>query len=786
MTAAEMSAPCTICFALVGHMCLHCNRKFDTEEDLLKHQRKRQHIGGHFILEARLDACTRRTPVRFRDVDADAAIDEQLGSNVLDDTAEVVQLDAALADADNIAALDTPAEHINDIDEIEFDDENSDDDVENASTHEDIAASCCTSSSDVTINDVFQQKRKRGEETSVAKRSRETPVDLQNAPTWVQQLMTPGTDKHIAGISIRAPDWSRFDCACGAKNLASGGSVDTIKKHRAKCNYCMKVPEEILSLERFRGLLVNAIMSANLPFSVVENAEFRALVGAGRGREHLSVPSRRTIVRSFDNICDRVMRELKAAVAAAASPISITFDLWTDRQTRGYVGVTGHFFDENLILRAPLLGFAFVPKSNIEGHTIERIVDSVTAILIDVLGDDWKSKVNCIVTDGAKNVTGASRRLGESRRCFQHGLQLFLKHFCATQRDVATAMASCNYLAKLCGLSQKFRSAVGTIPAGVVTRWNSFIKTARVVLSKRNELANYAFGANIDRKLAELLKPHVTQLHFSGFNLLHDMLQLLAPLTDITTNEEAELYITSSSVIPQLIAAKKRMDTILAASATGDSLSGAICNPAKVASWKDLVTLLWDTYVAEFVTDDLFLTATMLDGRWQLGASLPQELVTKAGDCLRRRMKSVFDRLESERKIAARVIAAGIANQSANSGGAQVANARVASAHAVARAAAALGVSVEAQPQAWALPPRPYNDVETESKQLINAICNGALEMHDDPMQIFKNNNLLLAHAVALDVLSVPCGGAPCERPFSIAPRITFIRNNKIALESCF
>jgi hypothetical protein len=757
-------------------MCLHCNKKFDKEKELLAHQRKRQHIGGHFILEGLFDAQCTSVRSRATDADADAAVDEELGSNVLDDTADIAE-----SDTDN--------------DEIEFDDDShghgDDLNVDNANTHD------FDSSMTTTIN---LQKRKRADEESAAKRPRES--QLQSAPTWVQQIMTPGTDMHIAGIFIHAPDWTRFDCACGAKNLAAGSSVGNVKKHRAKCNY---MPEEVLSVERFRGLLVDAITSANLPFSVVENAEFRALVSAGRGRDHLKVPSRRTVVRSFDDIYDSVMRELKAAVAAAASRISITLDLWTDRQTRDYVGVTGHFFDQNLILRAPLLGFAFVPKSNIEGQTIERIVDSVTAILIDVLGDNWKSKLNCSVTDGAKNVTGASRKLGESRRCFQHGLQLFLKHFCATQRDVATAMASCNYLAKLCGLSQKFRSAVGTIPAGVVTRWSSFIKTTRVVLSKRNELTNYAFGATTDRKVAELLKPHVTHLLLSGFNLLHDMVQLLAPLTDITVNEEDELYITSSSVIPQLVEAKKRIDTILTASAAGDNLKGAICNPAKVASWEGLVTLLWNTHLAGFLTDDLFLTATMLDGRWQLGASLPPELVTLAGRHLQCRMKSVFDRLESERNIAARVLAdaaagAGIVAAHAANAGAQLANARavacdpaITGAQAVARAAAALGVAVEAQQVAWALPPRPYNNVETESKQLINAIFNTALEMHDDPMQIFRNNNLLLARAVALDVLSVPSGEAPCERIFSIASRIiradhvtrfAFIRKNKIALKN--
>jgi hypothetical protein len=657
---------CSICHACVGHMCLHCNSKYDTEDEVVTHQRKRQHIGGHFILESVVTAAD----LHFNDT-------EEIDS-------EKIELD-------------------------------SDDDVS-------------------TDSDVFQNKRKQDAALSDAKRACRADMTSQ----------------------------SRL-----------GADTDT-------------PPTDALSVGHFRSLLVNSIVSANLPFSVVENAEFRELLTAGRGRERLSVPSRRTVVRAFDDVYDSVMHELKAAVAAASSRISITFDLWSDRQARGYGGVTGHFFDKDMQLRAPLLGFVFVPKSNAEGHTIERILDAVVAVLVDVLGDDWKKKVHCSVTDGAKSVTGASRQLGVSRRCFQHGLQLFSKHFCATQRDVASAMASCNYLAKLSGLSHKFRSAVGAIPAGVGTRWNSYIMTARAVLLMRNELTNYTFAVNTDRAVADLLKPHVTHLlMMSGFNLLHDMVQLLAPLTDITINEAGELYITSSSVIPQLVDAKQRIDTILAACARGDNLKGAIAQPAKVAAWAALVAKLWDTYLAGFVDDDLFLSATMVDARWQLGVSLPFDLQTKAGASLRRRIQVEFDRREQEREIAARVLA--------QSGG-NALDRNVVDEQARVRTAAALGIAVlQVQQQARvALPPRAYNDIDTELALLFAAIANRQepLPLDADPMQIFRDNNLQLARAVALDVLSVPSGEAPCERirtdrssmSHRQVTRLTFIRKNKVAL----
>ena len=82
----------------------------------------------------------------------------------------------------------------------------------------------------------------------------------------------------------------------------------------------------------------------------------------------------------------------------------------------------------------------------------------------------------------------------------------------------------------------------------------------------------------------------------------------------------------------------------------------------------------------------------------------------------------------------------------------------------------------------------------------MTTVLSANMQMADDPMQLFRNvPSLELARAVALDVLSVPAGEAPCERIFSIASRIirtdrarmshrhvtrlTFIRKNKRALK---
>jgi hypothetical protein len=49
--------------------------------------------------------------------------------------------------------------------------------------------------------------------------------------------------------------------------------------------------------------------------------------------------------------------------------ISITVDMWTDRRGRSFIGVTGHFLDENFVPQAILLDFLRLKRS----HTAENI-----------------------------------------------------------------------------------------------------------------------------------------------------------------------------------------------------------------------------------------------------------------------------------------------------------------------------------------------------------------------------------------------------------------------------
>lgn len=814
-----MSACCALCFSRnETHICLHCNKRTTNLDELIAHQKKYNHVGGHYILAPSfLGSSTRvvRKPVRYReenddtdettqanilddepidDDDEDATIVGDVeGGDVLDDAREIDSAEST-ADVKQTSAVE-PAQPVQRAEEV-------------TSSTQNAASTSSTSTQLPSLMDVLKRKRALAEK-ALEKKAKTTDATTgesatadSDAPKWIRRL------KEDFGDTIRfSNDYATYYCACGVSGALSG-SRGNYDKHRAKCSLQktklgddQSVPAAKLAKDSFQQLLLNAIVSSGLPFSVVENDEFAALCTEGRGREHLAVPSRREVVRSLDNMYDLVKESLKEHVQRAESRLSITFDLWTDRRARGYVGITGHYFDSNLVLRAPLLGIVFVPKSNVEGHTAQRIVETVSAVLADVLGSSWRQKIHCSVTDGAKNVTLASRQIGVSRACVQHGLQLFLKYMCATQRDVASAIASCNYLAKLTGVSQKFRAAVGRIPPGVPTRWNSFIVCAAAVYNKRTLIQEYVDDVSTDRTVAALLEPHVAHLRRGGWHVLYHLVVFLKPLMDITIDEEGELYITSSMVVPRLCAAKDQMDTMLERCAAGVR-DDVIKNPDIIKGWAVLVNKLWDTYLAGFCSDELFLVATMLDARTKAGASLTKPLKDAAVAALKARLSAEFDRQEAARHAAA---VAGPPQPS--NAGAQVADARAGAlpdankiashfdeifAMAGAANAGVGGMPINA-------PPRTYNTVGDELLALLTAIKQADMDMKMDPMSLYRNNrHLQLARAVALDVLSVPAGEAPCERIFSIASRVigtsrarmshdhvtrtTFIKKNKRAL----
>lgn len=541
--SAFVSSSCAVCHTRCGqHQCLQCNERFALVSDLIDHQKRFQHYGGHYILSTPRMRIRRR-PVRFLGHDEETRTDADSGANelfVMSDVEHSIQV------ACEPSAPTTEAEK----------------DSEDAVTH--------TSANivpDATDN---------------------IPPEILTAPKWAQNVKLPGIKFNN--------DFSKYWCACGKtpKNgWSTGGSGGNIRKHR-KSESCTYDPAQLkigqsskirrLTQPRLQKLLLDAILSCNLPHRIVENKDFKSLVTFGEGRQHLHLPSRRTVRNGIDAQYEILSAKLKKSITESTSRVSITFDIWSDKVSRGFLAVTGHYFDSTYKLRSPLLSLVPVIKKH-QGHTAQRIYDEVSAVLRGILGDQWKDLLFCSVTDGAANVTSASQMLGTSRRCVQHSIQLFIKYFCSSQQRIASAMACSNYLAHTSKVSQKLRCAIGVIPVGVITRWNSYLLSAVATFKARSKLNEYVDSANCASDLAPLLRVRLDYLNQGGFRVLHDVVTVLEPLAEITISQEGELYVTSSRIVPLLLDAKRHADKLFEECQNG-SVSGKLLDPSIVKMWK--------------------------------------------------------------------------------------------------------------------------------------------------------------------------------------------------------
>lgn len=232
--------------------------------------------------------------------------------------------------------------------------------------------------------------------------------------------------------------------------------------------------------------------------------------------------------------------------------------------------------------------------------------------------------------------------------CDAHNIQLFLKYFLPGSKKISSALAYCNYFARKAKTSTKLRKFTGSISMGLVTRRNSYLMSALAVYNVHGRLNEYVGAPGNKGDIAAMLQPRLDHLNRGGFRVLHDICALVKPLGDITIDEEAELYITSTTIIPRLLAAKKHMDKIIENALKGDSSKHNVIDTRTVGAWKEAMIHLWDTYLAIFLDDQAFLCATILDPRNGCGRNLTVPIVKKAQRALEDELKIRFDLLEEK------------------------------------------------------------------------------------------------------------------------------------------
>lgn len=99
---------------------------------------------------------------------------------------------------------------------------------------------------------------------------------------------------------------------------------------------------------------------------------------------------------------------------------------------------------------------------------------------------------------------------------------------------------------------------------------------------------------------------------------------------------------------PRLLAAKRKVGSVLVSAKAGNKSDGFIIDPRLVSTWENTFYNLWYTYLEEFLFDKL-LSAVLLDPRNGCGRVLSIELLTEAKGSLVSHLEMKYDQIQEKR-----------------------------------------------------------------------------------------------------------------------------------------
>jgi hypothetical protein len=237
-----------------------------------------------------------------------------------------------------------------------------------------------------------------------------------------------------------------------------------------------------------RQELVKLIVVHSLPFSLVEYPKFRSFVSSlNPWFKHVS---RTTIKSNCVDTYDYGKGKLQSFLNGVSSRVSLTADLWTSKQTLGYLCVTCHFITDGWIIHKKIIKFALVETPH-DGINIFK------AMLKTLNEWNLEHKVFSITLDNASNNDSFVKCLKENLvakrlllsqgnlfhcRCAAHVLNLIVQEGLKEMSDtIKNIRDSVKYVKSSQARKQRFEKMITEVgissnkrpPLDVVTRWNS-------------------------------------------------------------------------------------------------------------------------------------------------------------------------------------------------------------------------------------------------------------------------------------------------------------------------
>jgi hypothetical protein len=146
---------------------------------------------------------------------------------------------------------------------------------------------------------------------------------------------------------------------------------------------------------QFRALILRLFTTRQLPFTLIEDEAFRALLIHCQPRLQRSIPSRRSLGRYIEKAYENSHNAVESDLRGAVTRINLSFDLWTSPGRRlSLLGVVAHYLNADHKPRNILLA-------------LPRIIGSYTAVNISVtiIGlveyFNLTTRIRNVVTDNA-------------------------------------------------------------------------------------------------------------------------------------------------------------------------------------------------------------------------------------------------------------------------------------------------------------------------------------------------------------------------------------------------
>lgn len=331
--------------------------------------------------------------------------------------------------------------------------------------------------------------------------------------------------------------------------------------------------------------LIKFVAGGLMPLSIVDSQDFRSLCSALDPK--YKMPDRKTFSRQIlREKAIEVQSNLKHQLKQVES-VALTLDLWSSRQMRGFIGITGHFI-MNWTLKTVMVACKRVRGSHTAVKIREEYEECVACFSI---GD----KISCIITDNAANMTKAfdsdlpgfckdddsstdedddeddeddegADELDETeagsllkevnvpkhRHCFAHTIQLVvkdgLKEISQSLQNTIAKTSKIVSFARHSVLASDMLEGEKRLQTANVTRWNSQLQMIRSVLDIPEEKLN-----------------SICRIKLSKYErkLLFELCKMLRPF-EATIRIQTDSNVSASLTIPLIIGLKQSVEKIIA------------------------------------------------------------------------------------------------------------------------------------------------------------------------------------------------------------------------------